>query len=256
MKKLFTTILLGAAALTAEAQTTAPDFTATDCGGTPHTLYNELDADKVAIMVWVMPCPSCVNGAQAAYNTWKQFETSHPGKVKFYIMDDLGDINCSDLETWVHDNVTTDPVTIFDNDNEVIDEDDYGGTGMPHVLITAGKDHKIYWNKKNTATNNPTAMKDAVQTALDNVLSVSKLRANAAFTIQPNPVSDVLKITSRIAITKIVVASMSGQVVREEAYSNGILNAEVNMSSLPAGVYNVKLIDAKGTSATQKVVKQ
>lgn len=80
MKKIiFTlTIALMFVATISKAQTTASDFTATDCSSMSHNLYTELNAGKVVVISWVMPCSACVGGATAASNAVQSFATSHP----------------------------------------------------------------------------------------------------------------------------------------------------------------------------------
>ena len=69
----------------AYAQTNATDFTTDDCNGTSHTLFDELDDDKVIVIAWVMPCTPCATYAGYASNAVQSFATSHPGRVKYYL---------------------------------------------------------------------------------------------------------------------------------------------------------------------------
>jgi hypothetical protein len=39
---------------------TAADFTANDCNGTSHHLFAELNAGKVVVVAFVMPCTDCI----------------------------------------------------------------------------------------------------------------------------------------------------------------------------------------------------
>ena len=66
------------------------DFNATDCAGAPHQLFSELDGGKVIVLVWVMPCSSCIPGAKAAYNASASFASSNPGRVFYYLIDVTG----------------------------------------------------------------------------------------------------------------------------------------------------------------------
>lgn len=60
----------------AYAQTTATNFTTNDCDGISHTLFDELDDDKVIIISWVMPCTACATyagyAADAQYKLLQQ----------------------------------------------------------------------------------------------------------------------------------------------------------------------------------------
>src|ERR1043165_5686641 len=101
---LFTALLLLFGLSLAVAQTTATNFTATDCNATSHTLFTELDAGKIVVLVWVMPCAACISDAKAAFDAVGSFASSNPGKVVFYLSDDIGDAGCSTLNSWASTN--------------------------------------------------------------------------------------------------------------------------------------------------------
>ena len=86
-KNIFNTLILIFATVFCTAQT-ATDFTADDCNGTSHNLYSELDDGNVVVLCWVMPCGPWFLGAEYAQNAVQSFNISHPGKVKYYIVDD------------------------------------------------------------------------------------------------------------------------------------------------------------------------
>ena len=52
----------------------APNFTATDCNGTSIDLYSQLDAGKVIVICWVMPCSSCIPASKTSYNVVQSFQ--------------------------------------------------------------------------------------------------------------------------------------------------------------------------------------
>src|SRR5438067_299698 len=45
-------------------QTTATDFTATDCNSASQSLFTELNAGKIVVLIWVMPCSVCISDAK------------------------------------------------------------------------------------------------------------------------------------------------------------------------------------------------
>lgn len=240
------------------AQTTATNFTAQDCSSTNRTLFTELNNGKIVVLVWVMPCGSCVNGAKAAYNAAQSFATSHPGKVLYYMADDLGDATCSDLSTWVTTNNigNLSNMTLFSNAGNIIKESDFGGTGMPHVVVIGGTDHKIYYNKKNNATNDLSGITTAINSAISSTTGVAAVVNEISFNISPNPAQATVAITSTKAIKKVVVMSMSGQIMKEEIYPNGKMNPTVGISVLAAGVYSIKVTDITGKFGFEKIVKE
>lgn len=87
MKKLLVlaaTMVAGISAAT--AQTTAMNFTQTDCSGTSHTLFTDLNAGKVVIMEWYMgpSCQPCKTAAQQIEGLKSSLLQSYPCKVMTY----------------------------------------------------------------------------------------------------------------------------------------------------------------------------
>jgi len=256
MKKIISAIFLMGALSASYAQTTATNWTATDCSSVSHTLFTELDAGKIVVFTWVMPCASCKNGAKAAYDAVQSFATSHPGKVLCYLADDLGDADCATLSSWVTSNSVgaTSNMTIFSNSGNVIKESDFGGTGMPHVIVMGGTGHQVFYNQKNSATNDLSGITAAVNSALT-ALNAGKETQLPVFTIAPNPVRDNLVISGDKAIAKVVISSLAGKTVKEESYANGKTGLQVGVSNLAAGTYMIRITDINGNTGTQKFVK-
>lgn len=255
MKKIFISAILAVAATSLNAQTTATNWTAQDCNGTSHTLFNELDNGKVIVFVWVMPCNSCVLGAKAAYNAAQSFATSNPGKVVYYLSDDLGDDNCSALNTWISANNigNTANMTVFGNSGNTINESDFGGSGMPHVIVMGGTDHKIYYNQRNSAANDQTGIQAAINNAIG-ALNIAEAKPVFSFGIAPNPAKDVVMVKAQKAITGIIITSVDGRVVKKVDYSNAKTNPSININGVPAGTYVIKATDVDGATGVNKLV--
>src|ERR1051326_3358893 len=165
MKKIFTLLFAGLASVVF-AQTTATDFTANDCAGNTHTLFSELDAGKVIVLCWVMPCSNCIAGASTDASVVQNYTSSNPGRVKFYISDDAGNTTCSTLAGWESTNSITCDAT-FGNSGNTINMNDYGGTSMPKTVVLGGTSHAIFLNVNGTPTTS------ALQTAINNALNAS-----------------------------------------------------------------------------------
>lgn len=70
----------------------------------------------------------------------------------------------------------------------------------------------------------------------------------------PNPVNDVLTVTNAASLSEIGVYNLLGQqLILQKAEGESV---QVNVSALPAGSYMVKVITAKGSSASLKIMKQ
>lgn len=256
MKKIITSLALAFAAFNVSAQTTATNFTATDCNSVSHTLFDELNSGKVVVLVWVMPCGMCNSGAKQAYDAAQSFATSNPGQVLYYLVDDLGDASCAQLASFATSNtIGPNNLTIFSNVGNLIKESDYGGSGMPHVVVMGGNDHQIYFNKLNGQAADQPGITTAINSALT-ALSVSSVANQISFSISPNPVNDKLTISYAKAVKAITLMSINGQIVREESYAKGMLNPSIDLGGLAIGTYTVRVIDAEGKSGIQKITKQ
>lgn len=254
---IFTIVLIINSLGFINAQTTATNWTAQDCNSVNHTLFNALDSGKAVVMVWVMPCGSCVNGAKAAYNAAQSFASRKPGKVLYYIADDMGDASCSTLNTWITSNSigSLSNMTVFSNAGNVINENDFGGTGMPHVVVMGGTDHKVYYNTKNAATNDLAGITNAIDSVFAG-LNVTNLENSNRFSVSPNPVTTSFTINHSEPVKNITVTSVTGQLVKEETFSKGKMNPVINIAGIAAGVYTVKVTDMEGQTCMQKIVKE
>lgn len=256
MKKFITAASL-MFATTAIAQTNATNWTAQDCNNTSHTLFDELNNGKVIVFTWVMPCGSCVGPSKTAYDAVQTFAVSHPDKVLFYMADDLGDATCSTLTNWVTSNSigNTSKMTIFSNSGNLINENDFGGTGMPHVIVMGGPNHEIFFNKKNAAANDATGITSAINSALT-AASIASLNNEITFSVSPNPVTESFVITYTKPVQKVTITSVNGQVVKEEVFAKGKINPAINISQLAAGVYVIKVTGTDNKTGVQKLVKE
>ena len=113
MKKTLILITFIFAFVNSKAQvTTATDFTANDCNSISHHLFAELDAGKVVVVAFVMPCSACIGPSLTAYNVATSFASSNPGRVKFFLSDDLANTSCSIVSGWATNNSIT-PDAVF-----------------------------------------------------------------------------------------------------------------------------------------------
>ncbi|MBX2829156.1 MAG: immune inhibitor A [Flavobacteriaceae bacterium] len=85
----------------------------------------------------------------------------------------------------------------------------------------------------------------------EDVLDVSEV-SQMAFSIYPNPVEDVLNITSSIQEYTVEIFNLQGQLIRSELRSNG--SQEIDYSNLASGVYLLKL-SSEDAVQTFKIVR-
>jgi len=235
------------------AQTTATDFTCNDCTGNNHNLFSELDSGKVIVISFVMPCASCISPSFSAYKSVQNYQSSNPGRVFFYIIDDLGNDSCSTLNTWA----TTDSMynAIIFSDS-TIHESDYGNLGMPKILVLGGSNHHIYYNV------NFTINKATFQKAIDSALLATTQIAEpenyiSRFTLFPNPAAAFTEVSYSLESATEVNCSIYNLVGENvKAFfscteSAGEHSLSIDCSTLNNGLYFVKLIAGR----TEKTIK-
>lgn len=252
MKKLiFTSMIALMFVATISKAQTATDFTAIDCNSMSHNLYTELNAGKVVVISWVMPCSACVGGATAASTAVQSFATSHPGMVVQYLVDDAGNTTCSSLSSWATTNgLDLTKMTTFGNSPVTIDEANFGGSGMPHVVVI-GPNKMIYYNQFNGASNNATAITAAINSALTPAGIDDK--SLESFAVYPNPTSNALTIKSNYEIDQVVIKDIDGKTV--SSITNPSIK-EVMVNNLATGNYSIQLFSkskmvSKGTFTKQ-----
>ena len=225
------------------AQTTATDFTTNDCNGVTHNLFNELDAGNVIVISWVMPCGPCETYSLPAYSAVQSFATSHPGRVHFYIADDYGTTACGTLNNFASNMPVS---TIFSSSN--INMSDYGAYGMPKVVVLAGSDHHIYYNKNDDKINF-TDVQIAINDALSAPLGIEQSVSNEfEISSYPNPVNNVLNVSYsniKFDIINFTIVDVLGKVVlkveENSSSSTEKLIKSINVSTLNNGNYFLKI---------------
>lgn len=248
MKKyiLSVTVLLSII-LNTSAQTNGTDFTATDCNGISHNLFTDLNNGNVVVLVWVMPCGTCISDAIGAYDAMQYFSTTNPGKVIYYLADDFGNTNCSSLSSWASKNGIGTNISVFSNAGTPISENAYGGSGMPHVVVLGGTDHKIFLNLKNGA-NNEIAIQNAIAEALKITATIETSKDVNSIVLAPNLVNDKLNIVYKLEKTSDVqfcITDINGSVIKTQLLPKQLVGTnkhEIDISSdLKSGNYYLQL---------------
>ena len=176
MKKIFIALTLGffSFAQNSSAQTIAQDWTKTDCDGTEHHLYAELDAGNVVVMDFAMThCVPCAVATTAFQKLDEKFGITNPGKLKHYGMGYINSYTCDDLNGWKSDNNFDLPVMTQCASDVAF----YGGMGMPTIVIV-GPDHKVYYKKQGFVQKDTVAMIAAIQKAFGSASVASGISRN------------------------------------------------------------------------------
>jgi hypothetical protein len=243
MKILLSILLAIMLGITGFAQT-ATNFTCNNCDGISYDLFDELDAGKIVVLVWVMPCGTCVLPTKTAYNVAQSYEVSNPGKVVFYLCDDYGSTSCSSMQSWANTNNITESV-IFSNSS--IRMSDYGAAGMPKMVVLAGSSHTVYDNQINTFDYQQIV--DAIDLAI--LESSSDLENNLNITNQTNVYYDkntssvkLSVFTSKPSMLTTQVYNGIGQHItspQDFTLSAGENNLKLDTDFLKPGVYIIRI---------------
>ena len=255
MKVLLFAVIMVALSLTGISQT-ATNFTANDCDGVSHDLYTELDQGKVIVLCWVMPCSSCIAAAKTSFNVVQSYQTTHPGRVFFYLADDYANTVCSSVNSWANANNIFASASSLRFSNSVIDMLDYGTTGMPKVVIMGCGSHHVIYNANSTV--NSSAMQAAIDSALNCTSGVEE-QANESFDIKvyPAPVKDVVTIEfygNTIEPVTIAVVPVTGTetalIEKTDIFPVGKNLVSFNLASMADGMYLVRM--TRGSHTTVK----
>ena len=258
MKNFILASFIGLAAQFGFAQTTATNFTCNDCSSNSHTLFTELEAGKVVVITWVMPCSACIPVASTAANTALGYSSSNPGRVKFYLVDDHADTPCGTLSSWATTNsITTDAVF----SNALVSMADYGGPGtsMQKTVVLGGANHTVFYNVNGAVTAG------ALQTAITNALAATTGIINnstiiTGLNVFPNPALVNTKITytlTKATNVSIDLMNILGEKVNTFSVGTqapGKQEYQINTESLGEGIYFIKLNAGEATQAVKFTV--
>lgn len=254
MKKNILTLFIVCLSLTAFTQFSATNFTAIDCGGTNHTLFNELDSGKVIVLVWVMPCGGCINAAVSADSIVQNYTVSNPGRVFLYLCDDDGGASCPALQSWAVTNGISHGACLFSD--STIKMSDYGSTGMPKIVVLGGYSHSVFHNENGNLT-----LPDFESAIDDALLATGAQEQNSidlSLTLYPNPgTSESFMIAYDLQKDSPVTAeiySMAGEklsTVFSEFQTIGRKKKKIDLNLYTNGMYLLKL-NVGGWSETRK----
>ncbi len=243
MKKILLFTIAGLISSFGIAQTTATNFTVNDCSGTNHDLFTELDAGKVIVIAFVMPCGSCISPSLSAYTEVQNYASTYPGRVKFYLSDDVGTSSCTTITNWGTTNGITAPDAVFCN--TAVKQADYGAAGMPKIVVLGGPTHSVLFNQNNGL--NVTNFNNAIMAGLTTGISTNT-KGDFKLNLFPNP-SSTNKTTVSYSLTQssdvnFEVFNALGAKVKSVSFEQqtaGKHETILDFETLPNGVYFIKL---------------
>ena len=248
---LFALIFAGSAL----AQTTATNFIVNDCSGTSHNLFSELDGGKIIVLVWVMPCGSCVGPSLAAASVVQKFSGTTPGRVVLYLVDDLANTSCTTLSLWASTNAISTAATFSDG---TIKMGDYGTPGMPKIVALAGTGHEIIFSQNSGV--DVTLLTGVISKRLTSGINEIPV-TGFNMSLYPNPLtSNILKlkyISDSSEDVNIDIFNALGSNVKKVALpkvSNGNNEIELDLGFLSSGVYFFRLTGGRKSGILKLIV--
>jgi len=254
MKKTLLIILSGMFGSYSFAQT-ATNFNVNDCSGANHDLFSELDAGKVIVITWPMPCGACIAPTSTAANTVVGYANPN---VVFYLCDDYGNTSCTSLNSWANTN-SIPRNAVFSN--AAIKMTDYGTNGMPKTIVLGGPAHSVFYNV------NGTVVQSTLQTAINNALSAANgisenYDSPFELNVYPNPADKFVTIDfslNKLSDINIEITTILGETVLSDSYGSkqsGQHQLKIDLDSYPAGIYFVKLSDGYITQTRRLIVSR
>ena len=185
MKTNLLVVVLSALLATGSIAQTATNFNARDCSDVTHDLFSELDAGKVVVLNWVMPCGACVPASLTTFNVVKSYQATNPNTVLYYLVDDLANTSCTSLISWGNSNHINADVAFSDASINMLD---YGTESMPKVVVMAGGNHHVFMVAD--AEVDPTQLQDAIIAALATTGVPEAENQLAWVSVSQNPAND------------------------------------------------------------------
>lgn len=244
MKKHLLTVLFAVFTTLGMAQT-ATNFNVNDCSGTSHDLFTELNAGKVIVLCWVMPCGACTGPALTSYNVVQSYQSGNPNKVYFYLVDDYANTTCTSLNSWGTSNSIPQSSSSLRFSNAAINMTDYGSTGMPKIVVVGGVNHTVFYNVNNTV--NSTNLQNAINAAIATTGINEQNSSASLLNVAPNPAVNSAEIKFNLAKSSDVILelfNLEGQMMKNifsGKLSAGENKMQLDVAGYASGMYLVKL---------------
>lgn len=248
MKNLLTLTLMLLLLSTSAYPQTVVNFNVPDCNGVNYDLFENLDAGKVVVIGWTMPCGSCVLPLKTTYNVVQSYQENFPDRVQMLLADDYANTPCNTINLWANSNGMVNTLRFS---NQAIKMMDYGSNGMPKVVVVGGPDRRVYYNADDAVDH--AALQEAIDNAISTITGIHAPAINRlVMKVFPNPAGDLTNISFQIEHPDQVSINLTNQTGQEimtlfkGEVSAGLHNFELNTSELQSGIYFLRLQNAQG----------
>lgn len=261
MKRVLISLAIISSFVLANAQSTAPKISVTDCNSVENDLYKKLDEGKIIVIGWTMPCGACAGPLLEVHNAVLNFSLSHPNTVEYWLNDDYGNTTCATISSWCKTNGIN-SATYFSS--AALSMNDFGSTGMPKVVIIGCNNGTVYYNVDDTPTGSgATAAMNKAWQDMENGCKTAEINevTKNAILLSPVPVKNNLNVSiqknnfdanSIFSITNILGEIVLASSFKDLIIKKGELNIDV--SELKLGVYFFNITNSKG-AYTKKFIK-
>ena len=224
--------------------------------GISRTLFPIIDSGNVVILVYEHQCSSCLVGAKnlkTAINTYFPKETN----IRILYLDN-GGYSCSSVKSWISSNVLK-PGSVFMYSNT---QTSPYGSGMPVIVITGTKAHKVYAITNSVNLPGVTTLKNAIQAAQSDITTSIKSDINSgSFNIYPNPaINDkvLLKFNSKVTqLNSYEILNASGQIIIPSKRINFANDQkEISLVGLDNCIYFVFLNTSEGLIVRKLIISK
>ncbi|MBE0663861.1 MAG: T9SS type A sorting domain-containing protein [Bacteroidales bacterium] len=221
----------------------ATNFSVPDCLGVNYDLYENLDAGKIVVIGWTMPCSSCILPLSTTYNVVQSYQSSQPGVVEMLLADDYANTPCNIIQVWANTNGL---INTRRFSNPAIHMMDYGSNGMPKVVVI-GADRKVYYIADDQVDHNK--LIEGIDQAIESLTTaVPQLNPDQkVLNIYPNPVNDETIVSIRLDAPgeiALSVLNMTGQeksILFQGMAHHKDISLNADLLGLMPGIYLLQL---------------
>ncbi len=245
------------ASTNSKAQTTAMNFSITDCNAMPHDLYSDLDAGKAVILEFFMlSCSGCVVAGDLLEPMKANILAQYPGMLESYAFGYSDSYTCTNVLNWV----TTNGYTSYPCDSGALQVAYYGGMGMPTIVIIggAGTHDLLSAPYVGFATSDTTTVGNDIRNFLGGLSVAENKNSITQFNVFPNPTNSDVNLTFNLTENgKVIIdiLDLSGRLVTNlsnEKMAIGKVNKTISTSAIESGNYLLR-VNVNGNVSQQKL---
>jgi thiol-disulfide isomerase/thioredoxin len=237
-------------------QTTAMDFTMSDCLGNTHHLFQEMDSGRVIVLEFFMThCDPCVEAGDKLSGMFLDLVKSYPKKLSFYQFGFSDEYTCTDITNWVNDHNFSFTSVPFDSGDAQVKY--YGGFGMPTVVVVGGTKHQVIFSSVGFANKDTNDVSLAIHNFFAGKLNLSSLEPSSReINIYPNPASNEIIFLNPLVNKNnsvINIADALGRILFHQVIYSSSTTIHIPIAHFSEGIYTLKCQSDEG-EITQKFV--